>query len=97
MDFRYPPEAEAFRAIGGFSRDLFVSEELDLSQRLKVLARERGKRLVILRRHPLLTSARKVQLYGHREHLKFLFKLLRHRGRLLRTREECTIWYDGKR
>jgi glycosyltransferase involved in cell wall biosynthesis len=90
-------EAEAFRAIGGFSNDLFVSEELDLSQRLNALAKARGKRMTILRRHPLLTSARKVQLYGHRAHLKFLFKLLWSRGQLLRQREKCGIWYDGRR
>lgn len=90
-------EAEAFRAIGGFSSELFVSEELDLSQRLAALARTRKKRMIILRRHPLLTSARKMKLYGHGAHLKFLLKLLWRRGRLLRQREECAIWYDGRR
>lgn len=90
-------EAEAFRAIGGFSHELFVSEELDLSQRLGALAKQRGRRMIILRRHPLLTSSRKVQLYGHRAHLKFLWKLIAGRGRALRQREECAIWYDGRR
>jgi glycosyltransferase involved in cell wall biosynthesis len=90
-------EAESFRAIGGFSSELFVSEELDLSQRLLALAKSKGKQMIILHRHPLLTSARKVQLYGHRAHLKFLLKLLLRRGRLLRQREECAIWYDGRR
>ena len=90
-------EAEAFRAIGGFSNELFVSEELDLSQRLAVLAKRRGKKMTILSRHPLVTSARKVKLYGHGAHLRFLFKLLWHRGRLLRQREQCEIWYDGRR
>jgi len=90
-------EAESFRAIGGFSSELFVSEELDLSQRLAALAKRKGKGMIILRRHPLLTSARKVRLYGHRAHLKFLWKLIWNRGRLLRQREECAIWYDGRR
>ena len=90
-------EAEAFRAISGFSSELFVSEELDLSQRLAVFAKTKKKRMVILWRHPLLTSARKVQLYGHGAHLKFLWKLMWQRGRLLRQREECAIWYDGRR
>jgi glycosyltransferase involved in cell wall biosynthesis len=90
-------EAESFRAIGGFSSELFVSEELDLSQRLAALAKVKKKRMIILRRHPLLTSARKVQLYGHGAHLRFLWKLIWHRGRLLRQRDECTIWYDGRR
>jgi len=90
-------DAEAFRTIGGFSHELFVSEELDLSQRLGKLARARGKRLAILRKHPLVTSSRKLKLYGHRAHLKFLFKLIWHRGRVVRQREQCEIWYDGRR
>ncbi|HMJ89826.1 MAG TPA: glycosyltransferase [Candidatus Acidoferrum sp.] len=90
-------DAEAFRAIGGFSHELFVSEELDLSQRLHKLAKQRGKRVVILRRHPLVTSARKVHLYGHLAHLKFLWRLVVRRGRVLRTRADCAIWYDGLR
>jgi hypothetical protein len=76
---------------------LFVSEELDLSQRLRVCAKQRGKRLIILSRHPLVTSARKMKLYGHRAHLKFLLRTLWYRGRVFRQREECEIWYDGRR
>ena len=90
-------ETEAFRAIGGFSSELFASEELDLSRRLATLAKSKGKRMIILRRHPLMTSARKMQLYGHRAHLKFLLKLMWGRGRVLRQRDECAIWYDGRR
>src|ERR1051325_11052877 len=45
-------EADSFRAVGGFSRELFVSEELDLSERLNALARKKHKRTVILRKHP---------------------------------------------
>ena len=90
-------ETNAFRAIGGFSSELFVSEELDLSLRLRAYGKTHGKRMIILSRHPLLTSARKVKLYGHVAHLKFLWKLILGRGRVLRRREECAIWYDGKR
>src|SRR5436190_6788634 len=90
-------QTEVFRAIGGFSHELFVSEELDLSQRLRVFAKQRGKRLVILNRHPLVTSARKIKLYGHRAHLKFLLRILWRPGRVFRQREQCEIWYDGRR
>ena len=55
-------EADAFRQVGGFSHELFAGEEIDLSQRLKKLARARKKRIVILHRHPLVTSARKMHL-----------------------------------
>lgn len=90
-------EASAFREIGGFSTDLFVSEEIDLSKRLQKLARQRGKRMTILTRHPIVTSVRKLHLYTVREHLQFLARLIFQRGRPLKSREECAIWYDGRR
>jgi len=90
-------EAEAFRAVGGFSHELFAGEEIDLSQRLKRLARARNKRIVILHRHPLLTSARKLHLYTPREHIWFFLKALCLPKRTLANREECHTWYDGRR
>jgi hypothetical protein len=51
----------AFGQLGGFNLDLYVSEEIDFSHRLRRLARERGKDLVILSAHPLRTSSRKLQ------------------------------------
>ena len=67
-------ETATFRKIGGFSNELFVAEELELSTRLKKIAKEEGKKLVILHRHPLVTSARKMKLYTIREHLRFIFR-----------------------
>ena len=90
-------DAAAFRKIGGFSNELFASEEIDLSRRLKKLARAEGKKIVILHRHPLVTSARKVQLYTLREHLSFLAKTILTRGKTLNSREACHTWYDGRR
>jgi glycosyltransferase involved in cell wall biosynthesis len=89
--------ASAFRQIGGFSPELFVSEEIDLSKRLHQLAKAERKRLVILHRHPLVTSARKLKLYGHWGHLRFLARLVIYRRQVLRTREQCHLWYDGRR
>jgi len=90
-------DAAVFRKLGGFSNEYFAGEELDLSWRLKKLAREDGREIVILHRHPLLTSARKMQLYTGREHLRFLFRVAIGRGRTLRNREACHTWYDGRR
>jgi glycosyltransferase involved in cell wall biosynthesis len=90
-------EAAAFREVRGFSHELYASEEIDLFERLKRLARQRGKRITILRRHPLLTSARKMHLYTPWEHLRFLGKTVLLLGRPLRSREECVTWYDGRR
>ena len=90
-------EAAAFRQVGGFNRELFAAEEIDLSRRLKRLAREGKKRIVILHRHPLLTSARKVQLYTLREHLRFLIKVVLSPRKVLSNRDACHSWYDGRR
>jgi glycosyltransferase involved in cell wall biosynthesis len=90
-------EATAFRQIDGFSLELFVTEELDLSKRLRKLARKSGKRIVILHRHPLTTSSRKFQLYSGWEYLRFLGRTVFGFGRTLKSAKECHIWYDGRR
>ena len=90
-------DASAFQRVGGFNRDLFVSEEIDLSKRLKKLARETGKEMVILRRHPLMTSDRKLRLYSVPEILRFTAHLAFHPKRTLKNRAACHPWYDGRR
>jgi len=90
-------ESRAFREVGGFSNELFAGEELDLSRRLKRLARARRQRIVILHRHPLLTSARKMHLYTPREHFQFLLKVVLAHRRVLTSRDACHTWYDGRR
>jgi glycosyltransferase involved in cell wall biosynthesis len=89
-------ETAAFRNLGGFSQELFAGEELELSRRLKKLARETGRKIAILHRHPLKTSARKLRLYTLRDHLKLLARVGLNR-RTLNRRETCTLWYDGRR
>jgi hypothetical protein len=90
-------EAAAFRRIGGFSLKLYASEELDLCKRLKELAAGSGRKIVILSRHPLLTSARKFQLYSKWEYFCFLSRTVFGWGRNLESAQECHIWYDGRR
>jgi glycosyltransferase involved in cell wall biosynthesis len=90
-------EAAAFRCLGGFSQDLYAGEEIDLFRRLKRLAREQRREIVILHRHPLRTSDRKARLYTKREHFVFMLKTLLLGGRNLRSRESCYAWYDGRR
>lgn len=90
-------EVAAFRAAGGFSEELYASEEVDLFRRLKRMARRGGRTIVILHRHPLLTSDRKVRLYGWGRLFRFTLKTLASGGKTLRSREDCFAWYDGKR
>ncbi len=90
-------ETAAFREVGGFSNEFFAGEELDLTKRLKRLACRRRSRIVILTRHPLVTSARKMHLYTLREHLWIFAKAVFTGQRSLRSREHCATWYDGRR
>jgi len=88
-------EAAAFRAVGGFSEALYAAEEIDFSRRLKARYPERA--FAILHRHPLVTSARRAKLYSVREHLAFMWKMVIAGRRTLRSREGCSVWYDGRR
>jgi glycosyltransferase involved in cell wall biosynthesis len=90
-------QTEAFRAVGGFNQDLFASEEIDLSSRLKTLCRSRRMNFSIIHKHPITTSGRKVHLYSWREHLRFLSVAIAHPMRTVRNRESCSTWYDGRR
>ncbi|HEX2566350.1 MAG TPA: glycosyltransferase [Burkholderiales bacterium] len=90
-------DAAAFRRAGGFSEELYASEELDLFRRLKRLARSEAKAIVILHRHPIVTSARKVELYTWGEMALFLLRTLLAPRRTLRSRDACYSWYDGRR
>ena len=89
-------EAVVFRMVGGFSNEMFAGEELELSKRLRQFARGQGRGIVILRKHPLVTSARKMRLYTIWDHLKLVAHVAVNR-RALKHRESCTLWYDGRR
>ena len=88
-------EAAAFRAVGGFSEELYAAEEIDFSRRLKACFP--GRDFIILHCHPLVTSGRKVELYSACEQLAFVWKMLTAGRRTLRSRDACSLWYDGRR
>ena len=90
-------EAGAFRELGGFNPEIFAAEELELSQRLKVIARRHGKKIVILSRHPLRTSARKMKLYSKGEMWRFVLRMIFSPRKAVRSRESAYLWYDGRR
>ena len=90
-------ETAEFRRLGGFSEQHFAAEELELTARLKQRARATGRRIVILTRHPLVTSARKMYLYSSWEYSRFLLKTVLSGGRALSNRDACQPWYDGRR
>ena len=90
-------ETRTFREMGGFDEKLYASEELELFRRLKSRAKATGRRIRILHRHPLITSARKLDLYTPAEHFRFLLKTALRLGGTLTERDACHTWYDGRR
>lgn len=90
-------ESAAFRETGGFNQDWFAGEELELCKRLKTQARQTKRRIVILHRHPIHTSGRKIDLYTPWETLRMLARAVITGGRSLRSRKTTHLWYDGRR
>ena len=90
-------EGRAFREVGGFSLELYATEELELFKRLKRVARASGRTIVILHEHPLLTSDRKARLYSKREMTGMMLKSALTLGRAMKNRDDCYAWYDGRR
>jgi glycosyltransferase involved in cell wall biosynthesis len=90
--------ATAFREVGGFDLKFFAGEEIDFALRLqKTIGRRDRQKTIILHRHPILTSARKLKLYGKGEILRFLLKSVFRPRRTVSDREACALWYDGRR
>ena len=90
-------EAAAFRAVGGFNERLYAAEEIDLFRRLKRHARRAGRSIVILHRHPLHTSDRRLHLYTWREMVSLAAGILLRGPWAFRSRRGAAPWYDGRR
>jgi glycosyltransferase involved in cell wall biosynthesis len=76
-------EAATFRKLGGFSLETFSAEDWELGWRLQILAKETGKRFVILHRHAILTSARRLKEHSPLVSFKMLYYILFVPGGLL--------------
>jgi len=81
----------AFEAAGGFDESLFAAEDIALS---RALAR-RGR--FVLLAETVATSERKLRTHGARDHLRLLWRLLRHGRGALRSREHLGLWYGKRR
>ncbi len=90
--------ATAFREVGGFDLRYFAGEKIDLALRLqKHVGRRDRQRTLVLHRHPLVTSARKLRLYNKTEIARFVFKSVFRPIKTTSSREDCAMWYDGRR
>ncbi len=88
---------DAFHDVGGFPQDLYALEEIELSKRLKAWGRQRRLDFIILTKHPLETSSRKVTLYSGREIAAQILRVFFRRNRTLRDKRHLSVWYDGRR
>jgi glycosyltransferase involved in cell wall biosynthesis len=103
--FRWAPGSfifcrrDVFEKLGGFSTEYFASEEIEFSKRLKREARcqKKNKARIVILRNSIHTSDRKLHLYGVGDYLKLVFKYLLKGEKVLKKRENLSIWYDGKR
>ncbi len=78
---------DVFEAVGGFDETYYVGEEIILSSALK-----RKGRFVILRQ-PVITSARKVHLYGKFEMMWLMTKMSIQGQQSWRKRDGLDMWY----
>lgn len=93
---------DAFEATGGFDRELFAGEEVELSQALKRYAKAikqwRGHRArFVIVRSPVETSARKLRMYSGFRIFGELFRLIALGRRGVRKRENLSLWYGPRR
>src|SRR5262249_10890556 len=86
--------ADAFHEIGGFSTELYAAEEIEFSRQLKRWARRNALQVVILNKHPHISSGRKFRLYSRTEILAHGLRGLTRPG-VLRDRTRLGYFYDG--
>jgi glycosyltransferase involved in cell wall biosynthesis len=89
--------ADAFHEVGGFNQELFAADEIDLCKALKKWGRKRKLTFTILRKHPLVTSSRKMRLYSGWEMTTQFFTVLFSPRKALQDKKKLPIWYDGRR
>jgi glycosyltransferase involved in cell wall biosynthesis len=80
-----------FDAIGGFSEELFVGEEVFFSLALRKI----GPLKVLP--EPIVTSGRKLRMYSGREIFANMYAVMIGGMRTVRSRDKLDLWYNGKR
>jgi glycosyltransferase involved in cell wall biosynthesis len=81
-----------FNRCGGFSEQVYASEELWLSRCLKRVGKQAGRRFCVIGEPRALSSGRKLHWYGHGAQLLLLLALLLFPF-LVRYKRFCGFWY----
>jgi glycosyltransferase involved in cell wall biosynthesis len=81
---------DAFERVGGFDERYFAAEEILLSKRLNRL----GPFPIFP--EAVISSARKLQRHGMREHLSIMLRTVLTLGRSLKRRQGLELWYGPR-
>lgn len=84
-------DARVFRAVGGFSEEVFAGEEILLSRRLH----QEGEFVILP--EPVETSARKLRTYSSWQLMALVLRILAAGHRGLRERQGLGLWYGPRR
>lgn len=84
---------DAFFAVGGFSQEVYATEEIWFSRKLKAWGKKNSRRFVMLEEHPPITSSRKLGWFPTHKLLIYtlLFTLFPF---AVRFRALCSFWYE---
>ena len=69
-------DSNVFREFGGFDQKLFAGEDVEFGKAMRRWGKGRDLDVAILRRHPPVTSIRKIDLYGTKEILLLILRWL---------------------
>ena len=84
---------EAFESVNGFSEEVYASEEIWLSRRLRIWGKKRGMKFRIIASMPVYTSARKLEWYSTGKLVLFYLPILIFPP-LVRVQYFCNSWYQ---
>lgn len=90
---------DAFENIGGFNEQVYASEEIWLSRKLRRWGKKKEMVFCILDTPPILSSGRKLEWYSNRQLILVLFMMMFF-PIFVRFRSMCQFWYrrpEGKR
>lgn len=88
---------DAFTELSGFSEEIYASEEIDFSRRLKRWGKSHELEFIILKAHPHVSSGRKFQLYRKSEIFLLCFRLLFRPIRTLGSKGALGYFYERRR
>lgn len=83
---------DAFNAVGGFSEQVYASEEIWLSRALNRWGRDKGLQFCIIDEHAAISSGRKLEWFGRGQLLGVLLMCL-FLPIFVHSKRLCAFWY----